>query len=89
MGVWTEPDVANYRQIEDPALSSLYEQAGLAEAGPEERARYLVEEFLNLTMTDDSAIMRMAAVQGLPKAMNALEQLALAAAEENTHRAYE
>ena len=74
--VWTEEEIGNYRQLEDPTLDSIYEKARLSN-NPEDRAKYLAEEVLDLTMTDHDLIMRTAAQEGRPAALNLLERIAI------------
>ena len=74
--VWTQEEVGGYHQVDNLALTSLYSSAGVGE-NPEERAKYLAESFLGLTMSDHEIIMKKAGEEGRPAALKLLEDIAI------------
>lgn len=74
---WTEIDRAGYKQIDDPALIRFYAKHNLGEAGPEERAHYLISGFLELGNPDLAQITRASTLHGKPAAMKLLERMAI------------
>lgn len=70
--MWTEKEVSSYR----PRMHALglYESKGLADAHPEQRAEFM-SDYLGLTMTDHDVIMRLAAGNGRPVALNLMEDM--------------
>jgi len=76
--VWTSEEIKTYAQVGSAFLDGVYAADGKTPDDPEERARYLAEEVLGgLTMTDDELLMRVAADEGRPAALNLLEGMVL------------
>ena len=61
---WTEEEIEKYNEIRLTDVEPLYKDAGIPLDNPEERARYLTEDVLKLTMTDHDVIMSMAKKEG-------------------------
>lgn len=74
-GVWTEEEVRRYVPRTDQRLIGLYEENDLKR--PEERAKFLSENYLGLTMTDHDVVMSKAAKEGRPAALNFIEDMAI------------
>ena len=74
---WTDEEITAYQQINSLILDNYYSEACISKNNPEERAKYLAENILNLNMTDHDIIMRTAAKTGKPKALNLLEELVI------------
>ena len=74
---WTEVDIENYQQIDDPALIRLYAKHNLGESGPEERAQYLMCRYLNLSENEEVQIAKTSAMHGKPAAMKLLEKIVI------------
>lgn len=74
-GVWTEEEVSRYVPRIDQRLVMLYEENDLK--NPEAIAKFLAEDYLGLTMTDHEVVMRKAAKEGLPAALNFMEDMAI------------
>ena len=77
--VWTRKEKKEYAPIKNSKIRKIYRNAGLVDADPEQRAKYLAETYLSLGMTDHDVIMRTAKEEGRAKALNLLEQMAVAA----------
>jgi len=70
---WTEQEIKEYGKIRMRELGPLYATAGININNPEERARYLAEDVLKLTMTDQDIIMSIAKERGKAQALKELE----------------
>tara|TARA_Y100000310_G_C20462336_1_gene705975 strand:- start:145 stop:405 length:261 start_codon:yes stop_codon:yes gene_type:complete len=73
---WSQEEINEYVQVENEGLSDLYEKAGIPTSDPEARAKHLLENFLDLTMTDEDLVMSKAKIDGKLAALNLLEELA-------------
>jgi len=74
---WTQEEIENYRQVDNSQLTLLYANAGVLRKNPEEKARYLAEDFLELIMTDHGFVMKEASEEGRAAALNMLEEMAI------------
>ena len=84
--VWSPTEIVAYRPVQDDYLQQLYERAGIPETDPQERGRYLADDFLRLTMTDHDLLMHVAGQKGRPEALNCLEKMAIVKGQErNTY----
>ena len=81
--LWTTKEIEEYVQNRSPSLRMLYASRKLPANDPMERARYLSEVFLNLTMTDHDLIMRTAAKKGRTAALEILETMAVTELRKN------
>ena len=79
--VWTTEEIQSYRQIESKELDGIYAKVNIPSSNPEERARYLAEEVLDLKMIDHEIIMKTAAEDGRPESLNMLERWAISRVE--------
>ena len=79
--VWTTEEIKGYRQVENKGLDGIYAKANIPSSNPEERARYLAEEVLDLKMIDHEIIMKTAAEDGRPESLNMLERWAISRVE--------
>ncbi len=70
---WTDQEIQKYREIRSMDLGPLYAAAGIDRSHPEERAKYLAEEVLKLTMSDQDALMSIAKDRGKAEALRELE----------------
>jgi len=76
-GPWTDEEKADYLEVKDERLGSLYATVRIPVTEPEARARYLSETLLDLGSTDADAIMSIASGKGRPAALQALERIAI------------
>jgi len=75
--MWKQTEIDEYSQVDSPYLSALYADAGIPVTKPEERAEFLAEEVIYLTMTDHDVLMRTAHDEGRADVLNLLEQMAI------------
>lgn len=76
--VWTDSEIREYKPRMYERVQEIYEIAGIPTSNPEERAKYLAEEVLQLTMLDHEALMRKAHKEGRAATLNLLEDMAVA-----------
>lgn len=79
--VWTDDEIAAYKPLDYPPLNFLYQNWEISRYNPEERARFLAEDVLNLGMTDHDLLMRVAAESGKAEALRLLEEMVVAGHE--------
>ena len=74
---WTDEEIITYQQVNSHILDNIYSEACIPEKNTEERAKYLAENILNLTMTDHDIIMKTAHKKGKPETLNLLEEIVI------------
>lgn len=72
---WTEYHIELYNPIE--GMNNVYMEGNLLNSNPDERARYLMESFLDEDSIPHQRLREIASTKGLHKALNFLEELAL------------
>ena len=82
MEAWQPHEVEDYRQVKSEYLDELYAARDILTTDPEERARYLTEDVLDLNAGDRKACEVIAADRGRPFALNQLEELAIKSQKE-------
>jgi hypothetical protein len=75
--MWSEDEIAEYRTVmrTNSYLQATYMMAEIPPNNPEERARFLDEDVLKLTMTDHDLIMRISHDKGRVAGLIRLEDM--------------
>ena len=56
--IWTDSEIREYKPRMYERVQEIYEIVGIPASNPEERARYLAEEILQLNVLDHEKLMR-------------------------------
>ncbi|MBT4824323.1 hypothetical protein HN695_02120 [Candidatus Woesearchaeota archaeon] len=76
--MWSTEEVGRYEPRSYEPLTRLYDKYHLSRESPWERAEFLAENVLSLTMTDHDFLMRDAGANGRAHALNMLEDMVIA-----------
>lgn len=82
--VWTQPEINDYLRLRTKynPLEKFYEENGIEESDVEKKSKYLIENVLNLTMTDEDLLNRTIHNEGRARGLIFLEELVKSSNEE-------
>ena len=82
--IWTQPEINDYLGLRTKynPLEKFYEENGIEESDVEKKSKYLIENVLNLTMTDEDLLNRTVHNEGRARGLIFLEELVKSSNEE-------